>query len=183
MCKSRQGGYGQRYNAQAAVDADGSPWILASRVTSSASDAHELLPAVEAVTEATEKPKVVLADSGYVNDAALAEFDEQDIDAYVAVRRDESHTQRRCDFRPPRTASAKTIADPRLLDMRDKLQTDAGRKMYAKRKKTVEPVFGIIKHVLGFRQFLHRGQAKVSAERELVCLAYNVKRLCRLKPA
>ena len=65
--------------------------------------------------------------------------------------------------------------------MRKKLQTEAGRKKYAKRKQTVEPVFGIIKHVLGFCQFLLRGIAKVNGEWELVCLAYNLKRLHRLK--
>ena len=52
--------------------------------------------------------------------------------------------------------------------------------MYAKRKHTVEPVFGIIKHVPGFRQFLLRGLTSVSGEWELVCLAHNVKRLFRL---
>jgi len=60
---------------------------------------------------------------------------------------------------------------------------DAGRKVYSKRKKTVEPTFGIIKHVPGFRQFLVRGIEQVSGEWELVCLAYNVKRLFRLKTA
>jgi len=75
------------------------------------------------------------------------------------------------------------IKDQRLLDMRQKLRTDAGRSLYAKRKQTVEPVFGIIKHVMGFRQFLLRGLAKVSGEWELVRLAYNVKRLCVLKTA
>ena len=71
----------------------------------------------------------------------------------------------------------------KLLEMRERLQTEAGRKMYAKRKQTVEPVFGIIKHVLGFWQFLLRGLTNVSGEWELVCLAYNVKRLFRLKRA
>ena len=65
--------------------------------------------------------------------------------------------------------------------MQKKLRTEAGREKYAKRKQTVEPVFGIIKHVLGFRQFLLRGLAKVNAEWELVCLSYTVNRLYRLK--
>ncbi len=182
MRKSKRGEYGQRYNAQAAVDADGSQLILANDVTNSPSDAHQLVPAVEAVTESAGKPAVALADGGYVNSDALKTLDEQGIDAYVAVSRDESHTERRYEFRPQTKRSAKTITDPRLLDMREKLQTEAGRRMYAKRKKTVEPVFGIVKHVLGFRQFLTRGLANVACEWELVCLAYNVKRLHRLKP-
>lgn len=75
------------------------------------------------------------------------------------------------------------VTDPRLLAMQEKLQTDASRALYAKRKQTVEPVFGIIKSVMGFRQFLLRGLAKVTGEWELVCLAYNVKRLWTLQAA
>ena len=70
-----------------------------------------------------------------------------------------------------------------LVDMRRKLRTDAGRPMYAKRKQTVAPVFGIIKEAMGLRQFLHRGLAKVQSEWELVCLSYNVKRLFALRSA
>ena len=65
--------------------------------------------------------------------------------------------------------------------MRAKLDTDAGRALYAKRKQTVEPVFGVIKQAMSFRQFLLRGLDKVNGEWELVCLAYNVKRLFVLK--
>jgi len=79
--------------------------------------------------------------------------------------------------------SAKKITDPTLLAMREKLRTDEGRKKYAQRKQTVEPVFGILKHVLGFRQFLLRGLAKVSGEWSLLRLAYNFKRLWTLKAA
>jgi len=183
MRKNKRSEYGQRYNAQAAVDADGTQMILANHVTHCASDANELLPAVKAVTETLEKPTATVADSAYANAEAFSELDEADIAVYVAISRDENHTQRRYEFRPEKQTSTKTITHPRLLDMKKKLQTDAGRRMYAKRKKTVEPVFGIIKHVMGFRQFLHRGLARVSAEWELVCLAYNVRRLFRLQTA
>jgi len=64
--------------------------------------------------------------------------------------------------------------------MAEKLKTPAGRKIYRQRASTVEPVFGIIKAALGFRQFLLRGLKKVSGEWNLVCLAYNLKRLHRL---
>ena len=183
MRKNKRSEYKQAYNAQAAVDADGTQLILMSRVTNCASDANELVPAVEAVSEAVDKPQAALADSGYTNSAALETLEEAEVDAYVAVSRDEGHTQRRYEFRPAPSSSKKVITDPRLLDMREKLQTEAGRKMYAKRKQTVEPVFGIIKQVLGFWQFLLRGLTHVSGEWELVCLAYNVKRLFRLKMA
>jgi len=181
MRKSKQSEYKQAYNAQAAVDADGTQLILANHVTPCASDANELLPSVEAVSQTQGKPEAVLADSAYTNTAALETLEARDIEAYVAVSRDESHTKRQYEFRPQAKASKKRITHPRLLDMKEKLQADAGRKMYAKRKQTVEPVFGIIKQVPGFRQFLLRGLTKVSGEWELVCLAYNVKRLFRLQ--
>jgi hypothetical protein len=180
MRKNKQSEYKQAYNAQAAVDAEGGQLILSSHVTNCASDANELLRSVENVSEALDKPDAVLADSGYVNGDALKKLEEANIEAYVAVSRDESHPQRSYEFRPRRTSSRKVVTDPRLKKMRKKLMTDAGRRKYAKRKQTVEPVFGIIKHVLGFRQFLLRGLSKVSTEWELVCLAYNVKRLHRL---
>lgn len=69
-----------------------------------------------------------------------------------------------------------------LKAMKAKLETEAGRALYARRKQTVEPVFGIVKQAMGFRQFLLRGTEKVSGEWELVTLAYNMKRLWNLKP-
>ena len=64
--------------------------------------------------------------------------------------------------------------------MREKVRSDAGGKIYQKRKQSVEPVFGIIKSVLGFDQFLRRGFDAVNAEWNLVCTAYNLKRMWRL---
>jgi transposase len=183
MRKNKRSEYRQAYNAQAAVDADGTHLILTTRVTNCASDANELLPMIESVSAAVGKPERALADSGYANSEAFEAMEKSHIDTYVAVSSDENHAQRRYEYRPEPHRSTKTITDPRLLDMRRKLQTEAGRKMYAKRKQTVEPVFGIIKSVLGFGQFLLRGLAKVAREWELVCLSYNVKRLFRLKTA
>ena len=111
---------------------------------------------------------------------------QQDIkDLYVAVSRAESHSGRRYDYRPKSVTEKppKVVKDPRLLAMQAKLRTEAGRALYALRKQTVEPVFGIIKSVMGFRRLLLRGLEKVSGEWELVRLAYNVKRLWVLKTA
>ena len=107
------------------------------------------------------------------------------MDLYVAVSRKENHSQRPYDYRPTSVTDKpeKVIKDQRLLDMREKLRSEAARRLYSKRKQTVEPVFGIIKHVMGFRQFLLRGLAKVRGEWELVRLAYNVKRLWVLQMA
>ena len=64
--------------------------------------------------------------------------------------------------------------------MKHRLKTEAGKQFYAKRKSTVEPVFGIIKEVMGFRRFMLRGFEAVTGEWTLVCIAFNLKRLCRL---
>ena len=72
------------------------------------------------------------------------------------------------------------MTDPVLLDMPEKLRTEAGKKIYSKRQQSVEPALGIIKEAMGFRQFLLRGLGKVQNEWKLVCLAYNCKRLFNL---
>lgn len=89
---------------------------------------------------------------------------------------------RRYDFGPPRKKPLKKITNPRLLAMSEKIRSEEGRRVYAKRKSSVEPTFGIIKGPMGFRQFLLRGMEKVSTEWALVYTAYNLKRLWALKP-
>jgi hypothetical protein len=79
--------------------------------------------------------------------------------------------------------SAPPPAAPFAERMRHRTATAAGRALYKLRQQTVEPAFGIIKDVLGFRCFSLRGLAKVTLEWELVCLAYNLKRLHRLGAA
>lgn len=194
MRKNRRSGYTQSYNAQATVDADGSQLIVGQHVSTSASDARELEPAVASVPEEVGTPTAILADAGYVNikmwkrvERGAAADGEPDAgpELYVSVGREDAHAERRYDYRPSAATDKppRIITDPTLLAMKAKLATDEGRGLYAKRKQTVEPVFGIIKHILGFRQFLRRGVAAVRAEWSLVCLAYNVKRLWKLKKA
>lgn len=104
-------------------------------------------------------------------------------DLYIAISRDENCEDGSYDYRPEvvNRKSGKVIRDSRLLDTPKKLQTDAGREIYPKRKQTVEPVFGSIKQVLGFRQFLLLGLDKVNGEWSLMRLAYNGKRMGKLK--
>jgi transposase len=182
MRKSRRDSYRQAYNSQAAVDADGSQLILSNHVTTSASDANELESAVMNIPESVGDASSVLADTGYVNLEAFDRLEEAGKDLYVAVSRDESHSRRRYDYRPQSVHEKppKVVKDPRLVAMQEKLRTDAGRRLYAKRKQTVEPVFGIIKSIMGFRQFLLRGLERIRGEWNLVCLAYNIKRLWAL---
>jgi hypothetical protein len=89
----------------------------------------------------------------------------------------QSEDNERDDEKPP-----KKIRYKRLWAMSEKIRNEEGRRIYAKRKSTVEPTFGIIKAPMGFRQFLLRGRGKVSTEWTLVCTAYNLKRLWALRP-
>jgi hypothetical protein len=179
MRKSRRSSYQQVYNAQAVVDADGSQLVLGTDVLRTPSDANELEPAIQKVPQEIGRVQQVLADGGYVNADAIERIEEQGIEAYVAIS-DEEQNVRRYDYRPPRERKFKVVKDPRLVAMREKLRTEEGRKIYAKRARTVEPVFGIIKAPMGFRQFLLRGLDNVKIEWDLVCLAYNMKRLHNL---
>jgi len=196
MRKSKRSSYEQSYNSQAVVDADGSQLIVGQRVTQCASDANELVPALASVPPEAGVPTAALADSGYANAEVFEQVQSAEngppqqnghpgVDLYVAVSRQENHSQRRYEFRPASALQkpAKAIKDPVLLDMRAKLQSESGRRMYAKRKQTVEPVFGIIKSAMGFVRFLLRGLEKVRGEWALVCLAYNLKRLFTLQKA
>ena len=207
MRKNKRSSYTQSYNAQATVDADGSQLIVGQHVTTCASDSNELEPALASVPSEVGRPSAVLADAGYVNAdqwKRVTHGEAQDgedaggdgrggggsgetggPELYISVCREDAHSERRYDYRPAaeRDKPAKKITNPTLLAMKAKLETDEGRAMYAKRKQTVEPVFGIIKQILGFRQFLRRGVEAVRAEWTLVCLAYNAKRLWNLKNA
>ena len=181
MRKNKRSEYRQGYNAQAVVDADGSQLVLGHRVSQCASDRNELSADMSAVAEQIGRATVVLADSGYANGDEVAALDE-DIDVLVATGR--TDTARHYDFRPPREPKPPPqTSEPWIEAMQDKLASEQGRALYRLRQQTVEPVFGIVKHVLGFRQFLMRGLSKVQTEWCLVMLAYNCKRLHRMVEA
>jgi transposase len=180
MRKSRRHGWEQAYNAQAVVDADGSQLILAEHASRSPSDAGELEWAWQTMSEAGMAPQRILADAGYASSDAFENLEDK-VDLYVAVSAAD-HGERRYDFRPPRKNPPKKIKNKRLLAMSEKIRREEGRRIYAKRKSTVEATFGIIKSQTGFRQFLLRGMEEVSTEWTLVCTAYNLKRLWALRP-
>ncbi len=183
MRKSKREGYTQSYNAQAVVDAGGSQLIVGQRVSDCASDAGQLEPDLQSIPPTLGQPTGALADCGYADKAVFQRLSQARpaLDLYVSVHREDAHAERRYDWRPlDKIKAPKPLTDPVLLAMADKLRTPAGKVTYRRRACTVEPVFGIIKAVLGFRQFLLRGLRKVSREWSLVCLAYNLKRLHRL---
>ena len=184
MRKSKREGYTQSYNAQAVVAAEGSQLIVGQRVSDCAGDAGQLEPALQSIPQRLGQPTTALADCGYVDKEVFQRLSRErpELDLYVSVHREDAHAERRYDYRPPdKIKPPKTITDPVLVAMAAKLKTPEGKAIYRKRACTVEPVFGIIKAVLGFRQFLLRGLQKVSGEWRLVCLAYNLKRLHRLQ--
>ena len=183
MRKSKCSEYHQSYNAQAVVDADGSQLVLGERVSQCASDRNELVADIESIPEGVGPVEQVLADNGYANESQVATLDRSKIDVLVAVG--SGDRRRRYDFRPEPQAliEEKQPKADWLQQMKAMLEVEANRKSYQLRQQTVEPVFGIIKQVLGFRQFSLRGHAKVSAEWQLLMLAYNCKRLHKLMQA
>jgi hypothetical protein len=138
-----------------------------------------MLEQLAALPKSLGKAGRLLADSGFYSGKNVVACEEAGIEALIAVARDEHHAQWRERFTEPAPLSETATPAERMAY---RLKTKAGRAAYALRKQTVEPVFGIIKSVLGFRQFLLRGLNKTAGEWRLVCLAWNLKRMAALRP-
>lgn len=173
----------QSYNAQAAVDTEGSLLVLGAYVTDAPNDKQQLEPAVKSVVTEVRDLTHVLADSGFFSEAAVAAVEGDGGPTVYAAVEKTGHHRTLADLmavpEPETPASGATDRDA----MRRRLRTAVGRAAYKKRKETVEPVFGIIKAAMGFRRFLLRGLRKVSLEWSLVTLAYNFRRVARLLSA
>ena len=170
----------QAYNAQAAVDTE-SLLIVTSHVSQKANDLKELKPTLEKLEQLPDclgKPESLLADAGYFSKSNVIECAKHKVTPYIASGRDGHNKSLEERFKKP--APLHNTTDP-VAVMKHRLKTSEGKKLYAKRKSTVEPVFGIIKHVLGFRQFLLRGLENVEKEWSLVCMAWNIKRMHALR--
>jgi transposase len=180
IMKVAGGGFEQCYNAQAVVDTE-SMLVLAAHVTQASNDKQQVEPMVakmQANPEGLNQPETWLADTGYYSEKNVTACVAADIEPLIAVKRDEHHPGWRERFTEPEALGHD--ATP-VETMKHKLKTRAGRAAYALRKQTVEPVFGIIKSVMGFRQFLLRGLDNVQNEWTLVCLAWNLKRMAVLR--
>lgn len=176
LMRGSGGGHRQSYNAQAVVDAEGSQLALASRVSGCANDRGELVADVDAMPKALGAAERVLADGGYASGDEVAALEGRGMDVLVATGG--GGGRRLHDFRPP--APEKPAREPRaawVKAMRAKMELEGNRALYRLRKQTVEPVFGVVKGAMGFRQFLLRGLRKVEGEWALVLLAYNCKRM------
>ena len=174
------GGFEQCYNAQAAVDV-ATMLLVATGLTQAPNDKEQVAPMLEtlkaqaAVLGTAER---LIADTGFSSEKNIKACEAAGIEPLIAVARDEHHPGWRERHSEP--LPLPTDATP-MQAMAHKLKTKAGRAAYALRKQTVEPVFGIIKSVMGFRQFLLRGLAGARGEWSLVCLAWNLKRMAVLR--
>lgn len=173
-------GFEQAYNAQAAVEHE-SRLIVGNTLSNHPNDKQEGFPTVQAIPAVLGTPEAAAMDAGYFGAETIQAFEAKGIEPYIAVGRN----NHRFDWQtlledqpepPPDDADHK-------FKMLYKLRTEAGKAIYRLRKSTVEPVFGNIKEVMGFRQFSLRGLIAAAGEWNLVCLAYNLKRLHLLHAA
>ena len=171
----------QCYNAQAAVEVN-SRMIVGDRVSSAPNDKQELVPNLAAVAPPVASVAAVLIDSGFYSEAAVQAVEQTSLGqptgalVYAAMEKKEHHrTVSDLEQKPePEVPGPEATPSQR---MKYRLRTPEGGAKYKLRQQTVELVFGIIKSVLGFRQFLLRGLVKVGLEWRWVCLAYDLKRL------
>jgi hypothetical protein len=176
------GGFEQCYNAQAVVAA-GSLLVVAANVVQAPNDKQQLeamLGRIDALPEDLGKPETLLADTGYFSAANVTACAAAGIAPLIAPGRQSHHPSLSERFAEAPPAPDNPTPGEAMVH---RLKTPEGRKLYAQRKHTPEPVFGIIKSVLGFRQFLLRGLDQVRGEWNLVTMAWNLKRMFALIPA
>jgi transposase len=179
------GSFEQSYNAQIAVD-DTAQIIVAATLTQAANDKQQLVPVLEEVkTNVGRWPEKVTADAGYFSTTAVTSEVISTVDLYVTPDsgKQTEQVEELTTKSPPPTELDQDV----VSRMREKLKTEHGRAVYKQRKMIVEPVFGQVKEVRGFRRFSFRGLLKNEAEWSLICLTHNLLKLfrgkSRLQPA
>lgn len=179
-------GFEQCYNAQAAVNED--MLIVGAYSNAHCNDKQEFVPAVESVPEELGTIRAAVADTGYYSDKNVeavqgmrkGQGNEKGIEPIIATSREQHNSfLEKALAQEQEQEPAVTVIE----QMRQRVSSKEGGEIYKKRKQTVEPVFGIIKEVLGFRRFSLRGEQQADGEWSLVCLAYNLKRLFTLNLA
>jgi transposase len=174
MKNSSDKGFNQHYNAQVAVEQE-CLLIVGTSLSNHPVDQAEIMPTVAAIPVELGTPEAAALDQGYFSAANVETLEQLGIEPYIATGREPHQLDWEAYFAaepsaPPSDASPKE-------QMAFKLRTAVGQAIYRLRKCTVEPVIGIVKEVLGFRQFSLRGLAGAAGEWRLVCLAFNLKRL------
>ena len=167
-------GFDQHYNVQVAVEHD-SRLIVGRWLCDHPNDQQAALPTIDTIPPELGTVQAANLDTGYFSQGNIAGLEKREIEPYIATGRTPHHQSWRAYFQdqPAPLPEEATLKE----QMAYKLQTKIGQAIYRLRKSTVEPVIGIIKEVIGFRQFSLRGLLNVSGEWTLVCLAYNLKRL------
>ena len=176
IMKTAGGGFEQCYNGQLAVDME-SLLIVATNTVQAANDKQQIEPmlnVLKPIAQMLGKPETIVADTGFYSETNINLCAASGINAMIAVKREEHHPDPMARYTEP--PPCKDDATP-LEAMHHTLQTMEGRALYAQRKCTVEPVIGIVKSVMGFRQFSLRGLINVRGELNLVALACNLKRM------
>src|SRR5437868_6420604 len=173
MKSSTHAGFEQDYNAQVAVD-QGSLLIVGWALSNHPNDSQEAEPTLAAIPSEIGTPEAAALDAGYFGPATLQACAKRGIEPYIATGRDPHHPSWQQRFAPQPDPPSEDASSQ--VKMAHKLKTALGKAIYRARKCTVEPVIGIIKEVLGFRQFSLRGIQAVAGEWCLVCLAFNLKR-------
>lgn len=171
------GGFEQCYNAQACVDIE-TMLIVENHITQKSNDKKEIKPALErlsALPPELGKVDDILADAGYFSSANIELCKKENISPLISTHREKHNLPFEQRFAKP-SEPLPDNADA-VTQMRHRMKTDEGQALYSKRKSTVEPVFGIIKSVMGFRQFLLRGVKAARGEWNLVCIAWNIKKM------
>jgi len=167
----------QAYNAQACVDMQ-NLFIVGHFISQNPNDKQEVSPALDALNllpDSLGEIDKAAADTGYFSEDNVKQFEAHGITPYIANGRQPHYPPLEERLRPPPSVPPSS-PDP-VSKLRSRMQTAEGKAFYARRKSTVEPVFGIIKHVMKFRQFMLRGLEKVNGEWSLVCIAFNLKRI------
>lgn len=171
-------GFDQCYNAQAAVTDD--MVIVGAYSNAHVNDKQEFIPVINAVPQGLlEEVTTAVADTGYCSQKNITDCEQMDIVPIIATSRERHNSfldnvlkglpQQKCTT--PNKNTNKSLSEQEC------------REIYKNRKQTVEPVFGIIKEILGFRRFSLRGEQETDAEWSLVCTAYNLKRFFKMSMA
>jgi len=174
MKNSTNAGFDQHYNVQLAADQE-SLLIVAQALSNHPNDKQEALSTLKAMPAEIGQPKAVAMDNGYFSETNIQNCENLGIEPYIATGREPHHLDWHTFFQQQPEPPAEE-ASP-LLKMAYKLQTEIGKAIYRLRKCTVEPIIGILKEIIGFRQFSLRGLAATAGEWCLVCLAFNLKRM------
>lgn len=177
MKNSTNDGFDQHYNVQVATDQE-SLLIVAHALSNHPNDKQAALATLKAMPAEIGRPKAVAMDNGYFSESNIQDCENLGIAPYIATGREPHHLDWRTFFQQQPEPPAEQ-ASP-IVKMAYELQTEIGRAIYRLRKCTVEPIIGIIKEILGFRQFSLRGLLATAGEWCLVCLAFNLKRMHRL---